>query len=872
MALKFPDRLESNNPAAYGVVKADQVSGHKTVKTVQELYSLSDAILSASGNNTNNDAIGQQWYIISENCFYELVTWENKKIEAGWRKVSTDKVLQINIDKKVDKVQGKSLVSDLEITKLTELPQKSVLDGQIADAKQAGLDAQEDVNTLNQKVDEEIAEISNPASVNKNGLMSKEDKKKLDNIQFSTDENSIWFNGKKYGVLFLEQIEKLSASSTSSEIAAVIGDATEANFSAIANFIGKGGLIIVQDDWIGYAAAATYSSSGEIKTIWLRYYKMSGNEGVIKLLTFKLRELSWSFEVTSKKTYSIVNNLTTTDAALPLSANMGRVLNNKITEVNNEIEEINNKISTMENMLAYGVEWNINIADPHITRIGNMSLHKTLPIQSQLKGCIAQGGNIIYWLDENDWRWRKTPIYTKTASVKGDIITINVRNGYTAQQYANRMKGVYIRGYNNSDSPSPGNLNVVRLDNISTINTEGNLVSFNYTKITDNGLYCTNWEEGAILNGFDGTVRVYCPEFYIKSQSIEDTRKVWISTIKIDSTWGHQNALLIDAYRSTILNKVPEDMGYLSTLPVNSAISVVNTETYCRGGKNNSSGDQYLLTDPFRSDLGKPRTNISRANMRTYSRNSGSEMLSYEQYKNIFYWLYVIEYANFNVQETYNEILIDGQYHQGGLGNGVTTINYDHWSYYNGRCPITPCGYGNELGNSTGIKQMSITLPTASGAEPSQMYTLGMPRWRGFDNPFGDTWTNLDGVVIDADSDNHPNNMDYVYICSDPSKYSDNLTEDYVKVADHIHADGAIKEFDLGNFANIVPIKVGDSNTTYKCDWFYSGNKDSNLRTVLVGGGSNYYLTSGLGCFASTHSVGSSYSTFGFRSASLFSS
>lgn len=625
MALKFPDRLESNNPAAYGVVKADQISGHKTVKTVQELYSLSDAILSASGNNTNNDAIGQQWYIISENCFYELVTWENKKIEAGWRKVSTDKVLQTNIDKKVDKVQGKSLVSDLEITKLTELLQKSVLDGQIADAKQAGLDAQEDVNTLNQKVDEEIAEISNPASVNKNGLMSKEDKKKLDNIQFSTDENSIWFNGKKYSThLFKNKLYNLSTSSSHADITEALNGAT---FSDIKDFVARGiqGVVMVDENPDYYLLPVTMQYSEEdnssvvyFSIIYSNHYITDISIDMTSSSAYKVKKvLSDTFLLESDIINSlasqsivsplsaamgkklndeklaktdVVNNLTTTDAtkalsaaqgkvlndkvsslntklssniividtnSLPedvttedqiinealgvsgielynafksgatiidsgdniiypsrvepnhivfnvlylldestvytkmvelyfsstgqynscrvtsyeypipvvenslsssdttnaLSAAQGKVLNDKITEANSEIEKINNKISTMENMLAYGVEWDINVADPHITRIGNMSLHKTLPIQSQLKGCIAQGGNIIYWLDENDWRWRKTPIYTKGASVEGDIITINVRNGYTAQQYANRMKGAYIRGYNNSDSP-----------------------------------------------------------------------------------------------------------------------------------------------------------------------------------------------------------------------------------------------------------------------------------------------------------------------------------------------------------------------------------------------------------------------------------
>ena len=83
-------------------------------------------------------------------------------------------------------------------------------------------------------------------------------------------------------------------------------------------------------------------------------------------------------------------------------------------------------------------------------------------------------------------------------------------------------------------------------------------------------------ELGAILNGYDGTVRVYCPEFYIKSIVENSICKVYISTFKIDNTYTKQPAVLIDAYRSTVLQTVPENMGYLSTLPVNSAVSVVN--------------------------------------------------------------------------------------------------------------------------------------------------------------------------------------------------------------------------------------------------------------------------------------------------------
>jgi hypothetical protein len=59
--------------------------------------------------------------------------------------------------------------------------------------------------------------------------------------------------------------------------------------------------------------------------------------------------------------------------------------------------------------------------------------------------------------------------------------------------------------------------------------------------------------------------------------------------------------------------------------------------------------------------LCKPRTNISRAVMRTYAKNADSELLCYEFYKWIFYWCYTIEYANLNSQADFNaELTSDG--------------------------------------------------------------------------------------------------------------------------------------------------------------------------------------------------------------------
>lgn len=538
---------------------------------------------------------------------------------------------------------------------------------------------------------------------------------------------------------------------------------------------------------------------------------------------------------------------------LPAGGTKGQVVTHNGTKAT--WEYLTNMFTGLEEVLAYGVQFDITVADPHLTRIGNMSLHKSLPIQSQLKGCIAQGGKIIYWLNESDWRFRKEAI-TKSVelTVAGDVYTM-VADVFNTLQYDKQW--VKVDGV------------ACQISSINTSTNTATLLVNDDLKALSLSSGTKDIELGAVLNGYDGTVRVYCPAFYIKSTVDGNIAKVWLSTVKIDDTYTHQPAVLIDAYRSIVLNTVPENMGYLSTLLVNSAISVVNTNEYCRGGGNRSDYDQYLATDPFKTDLGKPRTNMSRATMRTYSRNAGSEMLSYDQYKNIFYWLYVIEYANFNCQEVYNEAVTAEGYKQGGLGAGVTTIGYDFWMYYNDNYPLTPCGYCNELGNGTGLKTMTVGTPTTSGGNPTQTYNFSVPRWRGFDNPFGDIFTNLDGIIIQVDAEENTNT---VYTTTDPNNYGDDESaKNAMEIAGHeINEDGYTKEFDLGEAAHIIPKSVGGDITEYKCDYHLPGFDPTSLNTLLVG----YYAyggaSAGLGAFSSVLGVSDSVAQVGFRSVSAF--
>ena len=423
----------------------------------------------------------------------------------------------------------------------------------------------------------------------------------------------------------------------------------------------------------------------------------------------------------------------------------------------------------LEDIYSYGVEWDSTVADPTLTRIGNPLLHKSLPIQSQYKGCVANGAEINYYLNPNDW------------SQKAD------------------------------GTPS-------------------------------------------VLDGTDGTVRVHIPKFYGKS-GVEGTKRwVRMSTIKMDNTWIEIPEMLVDAYRSTVDTTV-------SATP--KAVSVVNTTAQFRGGGNRTANDTYLDTDAFRSDLGKPRTNISRANMRTYATNAGSEILCYEYYKWIFYWAWVVEYATLNSQKAYTADLTAEGYHQGGLGDGVTTWNGD-WNTYNGYYPLTPCGYCNDIGNFTGVKDLVIPETVINESTTVASKTFKVPRWRGFDNPFGDIWTNLDGIILERTAANQPSS---VYTTTDPTAFGDDSTaKGKMTVAGtEIASDGWIKDYDLGETGEIIPSVVGGSATTYMCVYHYCNASSTALRTLFVGGNASKGGTAGLGYFDSYNGVSIAATNAGFR-------
>ena len=534
-----------------------------------------------------------------------------------------------------------------------------------------------------------------------------------------------------------------------------------------------------------------------------------------------------------------------------------------VQSVKDDVEYIKQQ-SLILDQVSYGIEWDNSTASSDCVRIGNLSMHKSLPIQSQMKGVVHQHGVIQYYLDPNDW------------SKKAD------------------------------GTPS-------RLD------------------------------------GYDGEVGVTMPKFYLWSETEGTKRRVRISEIKAVPYAQEMPAHIIGAKKACKLNRVPENMGYLSTLPVNSLVSICNDSDYCCGSQS-ADNDSFKDTYPERARFGKPISNITRANARSYAKLAGNQLQMYNQYKAMF-WLYYIEYANLDCQTEFNAEPTPEGYKRGGLGTGCTNLYNDEWETFNGTNHIFKNDIMNDCGNFTSSKtvtfssykfktrsvnissylnnsnatisisneiatitnttnneifslkfynsgtitytitgateenpiifyESSIDSPIATATSDgditviwnnniyakhigiktpgncnititiknSEPAIIDLPErttyvnsYRGVQEPFGDTWTNIDGIIINKKSDGVNN----IYITDDVN-FNDNVSNTTL-LGEYIATNGYLKDLNIGEHADLIPI-IGSYDECKFKDYNYNNNYNYD-RLFVVGGDAHYGFESGLGLF-----------------------
>ena len=392
------------------------------------------------------------------------------------------------------------------------------------------------------------------------------------------------------------------------------------------------------------------------------------------------------------------------------------------------------------NKVAYGVRWNsVNQATTACERIGNLELHKTLPIQSRFKVCIHKGKEIQYYCHPDDSRFVEDSKKAEFTYQKVDmnltacdglptgvvsceensVVKCKFVNENLFSNYRFLYSYVYIED-NVSNAVAIGR--IVYIDTTTHeayIDDSENiqLSDYVYNESVDNypvhDAIDRPWfsdsytvELGCSINGYDGEIGVDTGgKFYQWSVDNDgDNNEVWQSLYKCVPYAREIKRHIIGIDRACVLNVAFNDTkwGWIGSLESNTAVNVINYHTNLRGGTNNSSWDKYLGVDNFRCQLGKARTSLNLATMRSYSQKTDGGQMLYKQIWEAIVWSYVIEYADFDVKKAYNSELTTEGYHQGGLGNGITGGN--DLKNYNNNEKFVPNDYTLELGNNTGIK------------------------------------------------------------------------------------------------------------------------------------------------------------------------
>jgi hypothetical protein len=211
-------------------------------------------------------------------------------------------------------------------------------------------------------------------------------------MSFSTDENSIWFNGKKYGVYILKGFENLKTGVNTSVIQSFLGDFT---YDRWVDAVNTGNIVFVKANNI-LIPASVYASNSENLNITfvtptytylvsIHYSTGSGysidmiqqdslvratdvNNTLTNSSTDKPLSAAMGKKLQDEKLAKtdVVNNLTTTDTSKALSAAQGKALNDRISGLGN-VYRVKGTKTNLSDVLALtdakvGDVWNVTNA------------------------------------------------------------------------------------------------------------------------------------------------------------------------------------------------------------------------------------------------------------------------------------------------------------------------------------------------------------------------------------------------------------------------------------------------------------------------------------------------------------------------------
>lgn len=300
---------------------------------------------------------------------------------------------------------------------------------------------------------------------------------------FSTDENSVWFNERKYGVYILKGYENLSDGSQTGTIQSFLGEFTYNVWSSAQE---NGNIVLVKnnstvmvasvyvndeaneltlymnDGDAVYHVGITYSTGGGYSISEIGKFNLISEGSIINVLTSTSSNKPLSAAMGKKlqdeklaKT-DVVNNLTTTDTSKALSAAQGKALNDKFNgnKININFSATSNSTdnatikgymgnidgTTLVNKLTYGANLVDSSSDDWVITPQEVSASKVVFVGLKLQSFRIATKTITVTISGSN--------YTNMAVITADRYVPNVVNNLTSSDTANALSAAQGKALN----------------------------------------------------------------------------------------------------------------------------------------------------------------------------------------------------------------------------------------------------------------------------------------------------------------------------------------------------------------------------------------------------------------------------------------
>lgn len=506
-------------------------------------------------------------------------------------------------------------------------------------------------------------------------------------------------------------------------------------------------------------------------------------------------------------------------------------------------------------LLYYGVEIDTAVSSPTLPRVGNLDLHRTLPVHNNSFACLNNDdGSINYKLNPTNWAEKLTGGASNLDGTDGQVTiflpgfywkwdVVGTKNypkisefdlpgfAYSPPVYLSAYKASLLRttlklsSVKNNTADYRGGGNQSAWDALAQSQLQMPATNISRTNFRT---YARNrgagWE-AYFYHAWWKTFMLFTIEYAtLNSQAAVNTA--------LDAS-GFKQGGLGNGVTDVNSNKWNHLYGYYPLIPNGASDSL------------GSGTGEVTYTLPLEFDV-LPPTFVN-----VYSAATAYTVGQYTSYNNLLYKCILNSTGNLPTNTTYwtQTTLYKGVYDAG--------ITYQSDDYVSSGALLYRCileSTGNAVANTTYF--VAVTRSTTK-----------VNRYRGIEMPFGHIWDWCDGVNIRAAANSDADPTHKAYVSDNPADWNDANYTNYTLIGQLPRNDGYIKQMIPNHFLPLVAGGTGAGSSAYWCDSFYQSIPASGvvLRGLLLGGTALYGATAGLGSANTGNVPSTTAATIGSR-------